>query len=100
MANSLTRTKWTALRDTLLRVPTRSRNIGWKEALDLVEHILAGRNNLTPDLNLESGRFAVECETCHKAIEVMDDFVRHAISNKFVHYDCHHKTTTSLKDLV
>lgn len=96
MAKALTKEKWANLKEVLLHVPIRVRNVAWKDAMSVVEQILEGRNNLTPDIDPKTGRFAIECGLCHEQIDVDEDFVRHALTATYVHYDCHHKSTGSI----
>lgn len=93
MPKALTKEKWASLKEILLQIPIRLRNLSWKEAMDLVDVILAGRNNLCPDIDPKTGRFAVSCALCSNVISVEDDFVRHGLTSTYVHYDCHHRST-------
>lgn len=90
---AMTRERWASLKEVLLHVPIKARNVAWKEAMNLVEDILSNRNNLAPELDERSGCFAVECALCRQQIGVDEDFVRHAITGTYVHYDCHHRST-------
>ena len=98
MPKALTKEKWANLKEVLLQVPIKLRNLAWKEAMDLVETILAGRNNLSPDVDAKTGRFAVACDICGDTISVEEDYVRHALTAKYVHYDCHHRSTAPIGD--
>jgi hypothetical protein len=98
MAKALTRGKWTDLKEVLLHVPIKVRNLAWKEAMSLVDQVLAGRNNLSPDVDLESGRFAVECVLCRQTIDVDEDFVRKGISSTYRHHDCFMRSSLGLND--
>ena len=100
MAKVLTKAQWEDLKKALLSIPTRKRNINWKDAINFIDDILVGRNNVTPDIDVSKGVFAVECVICRKPIAVDEDYVRHAITSTYQHYDCHHKTTASLGDLI
>lgn len=93
MPKAMTKEQWANLKEVLLHVPIKTRNLAWKEAMDLVEQVLAGRNNISPDVDLKHARFAVECALCHEAIGFDEDYVRHALTGTYVHYDCHHRST-------
>lgn len=93
MPKGMTKNQWADLKEVLLHVPIRARNIAWKEAMENVEKILAGRNNLSPDIDLKNTRFAVECKLCRDLIGVDEDFVRHALTGTYSHYDCHHRSS-------
>lgn len=99
MPKALTRSQWANLKEVLLHVEIKTRNLAWKEAMDLVEQILAGRNNLAPEIDLKNDCFAVECGLCHKPIGIEEDFVRKGTTAAYIHYDCHHRSTKGLKDL-
>jgi len=96
MGKALTKEKWANLKEVLLHVPAKARNLAWKEAVDFVETVLAGRNNLALDVDLKSGCFAVACALCNEAIGVDEDYVRKGITAQTVHYDCHHKSSGPL----
>jgi hypothetical protein len=96
MPKGLTKGKWADLKEVLLHVPIKARNLAWKDAMDLVEHILRGRNNLAPNLDMKELKFSVECNICKELIAVDEDYVRHALTGTYVHYDCHHRSTGNI----
>lgn len=98
MRKALTKGQWANLKEVLLHVPIKTRNLAWKDAMDLVEHILEGRNNLAPEVDVKRGCFAVECNLCRDLIGIDEDFVRHALTGTYVHYDCHHRSTVPIGD--
>lgn len=92
MPKAMTKDKWASLKEALLHVPIKNRNLAWKQAMDLVDHILSGRNNIAFDVDTELGRFAVSCNICHEPIGLDEDYVRKALTSVVVHYDCHMKS--------
>lgn len=98
MARSLTKLKWAELKEVLLHVPIKARTAVWRESMDFVDKILAGRNNLSPTVDLKTMQYSVACDLCKEIIRVEDDYVFHALTAKFVHYDCHHKSTGNIGD--
>jgi len=88
---SPTKVKWASMKEALLKVPARHRDIAWKEGLEIIEAVLAGRNNLTPDVDIDTMRFSVACEICGNLIMIGEDYVYKGATSKTVHYDCHHK---------
>jgi hypothetical protein len=94
MPKAMTKDKWESLKKALLHVPIKNRNLVWKEAVDMIDHVLSSQNNIAPEVDAEFGRFAVSCELCHQPIGLDEDYVRKAITSSVVHYDCHMKSPT------
>jgi hypothetical protein len=97
MPQSLTKVKWAELKEILLHVPVKARSAAWRESMDFVEKVLAGRNNLAPAADARTMKYSVECDICHELIGLDEDFVFHALSAKYVHYDCHHRSSGNLE---
>lgn len=97
MPDSLSKVKWADLKEVLLHVPTRARSGAWRESMEFVEQILAGRNNLAPVADARTMKYSVVCELCKELIGIDEDYVFHALSAKYVHYDCHHKSTGNIE---
>lgn len=93
MAQGLTKVKWGELKEVLLHVPIRARSAAWREAMEFVDHVLAGKNNITPNCDARTMRYSVACDNCGELIKIDEDFVFHALTAKYVHYDCHHRST-------
>lgn len=93
MAQSLSKVKWAELKEVLLHVPIKARSAAWREGMEFIEQVLAGKNNLTPVVDARTMKFSVECELCKELIGINEDYVFHALTAKYVHYDCHHKST-------
>lgn len=97
MAQGLTKVKWGELKEVLLHVPIRARSAAWREAMEFVDYVLAGKNNLTPPSDARTMRYSVACGICGELIKLDEDFVFHALSAKYVHYDCHHRSTGNIE---
>jgi hypothetical protein len=97
MPQSLTKVKWAELKEILLHVPVKARSAAWRESMDFVEKVLAGRNNLAPVADARTMKYSVECDICKDLIGLEEDFVFHALSAKYVHYDCHHRSSGNLE---
>jgi hypothetical protein len=97
MPKSLTKVKWAELKEILLHVPVRARSAAWRDSMEFVEQILAGQNNLAPSVDASTMKYSVECPLCHELIGVTEDYVFHALSAKYVHYDCHHKSSGNIE---
>jgi hypothetical protein len=65
--------------------------------MDFVEKILAGRNNLVPAADARTMKYSVDCGICKELIGLDEDYVFHALSAKYVHYDCHHRSSGSIE---
>lgn len=98
MSQSLTKLKWGELKEVLLHVPIRARTAVWRASMDFVEAVLNGRNNLAPTVDLKTMRFSVECELCGDLIKIDEDYVYHGIRAKYVHYDCHHRSSKPIDE--
>ena len=96
MAQGLSKVKWGELKEILLHVPIRARTAAWRESMEFVDAVLAGRNNLAPTSDLRTMKYSVPCDICSVLIGIDEDYVFHALSAKYVHYDCHHKSTGNI----
>jgi hypothetical protein len=93
----LTKVKWAELKAILLHVPTKARSAAWRDSMEFVEQILAGRNNLAPTTDARTMRYSVDCNLCGELIKIDEDYVFHSLTAKYVHYDCHHKSTGNIE---
>jgi hypothetical protein len=96
--NDLTRVEWKELQAALLSVPARHRTKVWKKAYQFIERVIAGKNALAVPVEQDSIHYVPECQICHKAISILDDFVFHAASATYRHYDCFYSSTSGLAD--
>jgi hypothetical protein len=97
MPQSPTKVKWAELKEVLLHVPIRARSAAWRESMEFVDQILAGRNNIAPTVDAKTMAYSVECRHCNEIIKIDEDYVFHAISGKYEHYDCHHKSSGNIE---
>jgi hypothetical protein len=88
----MTKGQWTNLKEVLLHLPIKTRNLAWKDAMDLVEKVLAGQSDIAPGVDIDALRFSVECDICHEMIGFEEDFVRKGLTGVWIHYDCHMRT--------
>lgn len=93
---SLTREEWMEVQAGLLSVQTTNRTAQWKKAFSLIETILRGRNNLTPEIVEKAVRYAVSCSICKGSIDLGDDFVFRSVEGVFNHYDCFCRNSEAL----
>lgn len=96
MPQSLSKVKWGELKEVLLHVPIRARTAAWRVSMDFVEQVLAGLNNLAPTVNVQTMRYSVPCSICGELIKIDEDYVFHALTAAYVHYDCHHRSTGAI----
>jgi hypothetical protein len=97
MPQSLTKVKWAELKEILLHVPVRARSAVWRNSMEFVEQVMAGHNSLAPVADARTMKYSVECPLCKELIGLDEDYVFHALTAKYVHYDCHHKSTGNIE---
>lgn len=93
MARSMTKVQWGELKEVLLHVPTRARTAAWRESMAFVEKVLSGLNNLALNVDVQTMRYSVPCASCGELLAIDEDYVFHALTASYVHYDCHHRST-------
>lgn len=97
MPKSLTKVKWAELKEVLLHVSVKARSLIWRDAMEFVEQVISGHNNLAPTVDASTMKYSVECGLCRELIGVDEDYVFHALSAKYVHYDCHHRSSGNIE---
>jgi hypothetical protein len=97
MPQGLTKVKWAELKEILLHVPIKARSAAWRESMEFVDQILAGKNNITPNCDARTMRYSVECGICRELIKLDEDYVFHALTASYVHYDCHHRSSGNIE---
>lgn len=91
MVGDLTKATWTDLLEALAKVPAADRNGAWDKVREMVQEILKNPNSLSVPVVPCELRYAPECDLCHKAIMLDEDYVFKAITCKFHHYDCFYR---------
>jgi len=89
---NMTKVEWKELQAALLSVPIHQRTKVWKKAWDFIERVLSDTNGLAVELEPGSIHYVPECDLCHQAISIDEDFVFKAITATYRHYDCFHSS--------
>ena len=93
---NLTKNEWKELQVALLSVPIRQRTKAWRKAFDFVTRVLSDTNGLAVSIRPDSIHYVPECDLCHKAISIDDDFVFRATMGSYRHYDCFHASYNAI----